>query len=186
MEPSYRLAKNPAPAISLTFHSQKADIAIMESFSFPARRYVARYPGTVSPKYPGEHAEPKKILLSEEQYVLIVDDDPFFRSLLRVMLGQTGWPIAGIRDAEDSLTACKICAAEPVSLVFCDLNLAKYQSESGLEVIRELRSTHPRMPIVMVTAENSETVVREVRAAGATGHLLKPVNLRSLKSIFTC
>lgn len=158
----------------------------MESFSFPSKRYIARYPGTTSPKYPGAHAEPKKILLSKEQHVLIVDDDPFFRSLLKVMLGQTGWPIAGIRDAEDSITACKICATQPVDLVFCDLNLAKYQSENGLEVVRELRLTHPHLPIIMVTAENSENLIREVRDAGATGHLLKPISLRSLKSVFTC
>ena len=157
----------------------------MESLSFPAKRYVVRYPGTTPPRYPGAHAE-QNILFSREKHILIVDDDPFFRSLLKVMLGQTGWPIAVIREAEDSITAIKIAETQPVDLVFCDLNLAKFQSENGLEVIRELRSTHPQIPIFMVSAENSEILVREIRAAGATGHLLKPINLRSLKSIFTC
>ena len=157
----------------------------MESLSFPLKRYVSRYPGTAAPKYPGGHVEPK-IQPDRERRVLIVDDDPFFRSLLKVMLGQTGWATEGIRDAEDSATAIKICATRPVDLVFCDLHLVRFESESGLEVVRELRSSYPFMPIIMVTAESNESVIREIRAAGATGFLLKPISLRSLRGAFAC
>jgi CheY-like chemotaxis protein len=157
----------------------------MDSVSSPPRRYVSRYPGTWAPKYPGGHAKPK-ILPGREQRVLIIDDDPFFRSLLKVMLEQAGWANEGIRDAEDSVTAFEICASRPVDLVFCDLHLLRFKSDSGLEVVRELRSTHPLMPIIMVTADNDESLIKEMLAAGATGFLLKPISLRSLKNVFTC
>jgi DNA-binding NarL/FixJ family response regulator len=150
----------------------------MESLSSPSRRFIA--------KYSAGHVEQQKILLSKRQQVLIVDDDPLFRILFKVMLGLTDWPIAGIWDAEDSFTASKICADRPVDMVFCDLNLPKYHSKSGLDVVRELRSTHPKMPVIMVTADNSEALIRELHALGAAGLLPKPIDLNSLKSFFTC
>jgi AmiR/NasT family two-component response regulator len=35
----------------------------------------------------------------------------------------------------------------------------------------------------MVTAENSAKLIEEIHLAGATGHILKPVNLRILKRV---
>jgi len=99
------------------------------------------------------------------------------------MLGQTDWPLAEIWEAEDSTQALEICRTEPVDLVFCDLHLANLHSKSGLEVIRELRLLLPKIPIFMVTAENNEALIRLVCAVGATGHLLKPISLRTLRSI---
>lgn len=119
--------------------------------------------------------------METKTHVLIVDDDPFFRSLLKVMLGQTGCPIAGIWEAEDSVTAVEICKTKPVDLIFCDFNLPRFRSQDGVGTIGEMRQLHPNVPVYMVTAENDEDLVRRVRAVGATGHLLKPINLRTLR-----
>jgi CheY-like chemotaxis protein len=161
----------------------------METLTLSSKRCVGRYPGTTpQPKHSIERAE-RDALWAKEKHVLIVDDDPFFRRLFRLMLGQTGWPLAAIWEAGDSTHALELCRTEPVDLVFCDLNLANlhnlanFHSKSGLQVIRELRLIFPQIPIFMVTAENNEALIRLERAAGATGHLLKPINLRTLKSI---
>jgi AmiR/NasT family two-component response regulator len=37
------------------------------------------------------------------------------------------------------------------------------------------------VPVYMVTADASEALIERVRAVGATGHILKPINLRILK-----
>lgn len=117
------------------------------------------------------------------RHVLIVDDDPFFRGLLKVMLQQTGIPLALIWEAENSGAASAICRNEAVDLVFCDLNLHALRSRNGLEIVRELRAKLPYAPIYMVTADNSVELIQRVRDAGATGHILKPVNLRTLKRL---
>ena len=141
--------------------------------SVPFSRYTARYPGTNPPKY---------TLAKEERHAPSCEEK---HVLLKVMLGQVGCPIAGIiREAEDSSTALRICSNHPVDLVFCDLNLPNFRSENGLAIVRALRKDLPDVSIFMVTAENSEELIREVRSAGATGHLLKPINLRTLKKIF--
>jgi two-component system chemotaxis response regulator CheY len=149
-----------------------------------SERNMAAYPGTMPPKY--SMRLERDAPFTREQHVLIIDDDPFFRSLLRVLLGQTGWPITAIWEAEDSHTALKICRTEPVDLVFCDLNLANLQSDNGLQVIRELRLTHPQIPLFMVTADSGDAVIEQAFAAGATGHLLKPITLHTLRGISSC
>ena len=117
--------------------------------------------------------------------IVIVDDDPFFRSLLKVMLAQAGLQNAEIEEAEDSDRALAICQSEPADLVFCDLNLPAFRSRNGLDIIRELRHIDPDVPMYMVTAENTQDLIEQVRAVGATGHILKPVNLRILKRVLS-
>jgi CheY-like chemotaxis protein len=100
-----------------------------------------------------------------------------------MMLGQTGYPFADIPEADSSRTALIICNSSPVDVVFCDLNLTTFGSKDGVGITRELRQMFPDIPIFMVTAEDDESLIAEERAAGATGHLLKPISLRTLRRI---
>jgi two-component system response regulator YesN len=145
-------------------------------------RYTVRYPGTLPP---GDSVLPsdRAFGLRKNVRVVIVDDDPFFRSLLKVMLTQSGLQNAQIEEAEDSDRALGVCRKGPVDLVFCDLNLPAFRSMNGLEIIRELRHLSPSVPIYMVTADNTQDLIEKVRAVGATGHILKPVSLRTLKRL---
>jgi CheY-like chemotaxis protein len=146
------------------------------------KRYVGRYPGTFPPRYSVSQSD-NAGSFRENMRIVIVDDDPFFRSLLKVMLLQVGLPEPEILEAEDSQMAVGICESKSVDLVFCDLHLPVFRSKNGLETIRELRQNNPLVPVYMVTAENSEALIRKVFAVGATGHILKPVSLRILRRI---
>jgi CheY-like chemotaxis protein len=154
----------------------------MESPPLSLKRYVGRYPGTSPPAYSLLRNE-ELVPLPDKKTVLIVDDDPLFRRLFRVMLGQTGSQLSDIWEADDSATALVICRTKPIDLVFCDYYLPRSRSKDGLEIIRELRRVSPDTTAYMITTENSETLVGEVFAAGAIGHLLKPINLRILKRV---
>ena len=103
--------------------------------------------------------------------------------LFKVMLAQTGFPLASIREAEESAAAVAMCRdqAEPVDVVFCDLNLSTIWPRNGIGAVYDIRRIRPQMPVYMVTAEDTSEVIQRVVQAGATGHLLKPVNLRVLK-----
>src|SRR5258707_271074 len=102
----------------------------MEYSLLSPRRYVGRYPGTLPPRYPLESAA-RAPRLPNKKYVLLVDDDPFFRSLFKVMLRQTGWEVAEIWEAEDSHTALALFRTRIVDLVFCDFNLPAMSSKDG-------------------------------------------------------
>jgi len=145
-------------------------------------RYIVKYPGTFPPRYSVVHSD-RAPCLPEHTCVVIVDDDPFFRSLLKVMLTQAGLQNADILEAEDSMGALDICERNAVDLVFCDLHLPAFRSKSGLEIIRELRYASPDVPVYMVTRDNTQELIEEVREVGATGLILKPVSLRILKRV---
>lgn len=101
------------------------------------------------------------------------------------MLAQTGLPVAEILEAEESRTALAFCQEEPLDLVFCDLNLPRLWSKNGIGIVVDIRRIRPDLPVYMMSADNTEEVVEEIRASGATGHLLKPMNLRILRRILT-
>jgi DNA-binding NarL/FixJ family response regulator len=153
----------------------------MEILSPAARRYVGRYPGTMPPSYSlSLSGTPARI--KESKRVLVIDDDPFFRSLLKVMLRQC---LAGIEieEAGESRTAFAICQERDLDLVFCDLNLPAAMSKNGIDLVHDIRSLRPNLPVYMVTSDDTSDVVEKVCSAGAMGHILKPVNLRILRRV---
>jgi CheY-like chemotaxis protein len=154
------------------------------SLSSASKRYTSRHSGARPPNYLLA-PDTTHILMDESKHVLIIDDDPFFRSLLKVMLAQTGLPLAEIMEAEESRTALAFCEEEPVDLVFCDLNLPKLWSKNGVEIVADIRKIRPALPIYMVTADNTTEVIEAVHSSGATGHILKPMNLRTLRRVLT-
>src|SRR5437868_3997560 len=90
--------------------------------------------------------------------VLIVDDDPNFRSLFKVMLAQSGFPLSSIREAEESAEAVAFCRedqCDPLDVVFCDLNLSRLWPRNGIGTVYVIRMIRPRLPIYMVTADNT-------------------------------
>ena len=116
---------------------------------------------------------------------MVVDDDPNFRSLFKVILAQSGFPLASIQEADESAAAVAICRETPIDIVFCDLNLSRLWPQNGIGTVYDIRKIRPLLPIYMVTADNTTEVIEKVIQAGATGHILKPLNLRILKRILT-
>jgi CheY-like chemotaxis protein len=82
--------------------------------------------------------------------VLIVDDDPALRSLLRTMLEREGWAVTEAVDGESALTAME---RERPSLIFTDLLMP---GMDGFTFAAEVRR-HPEwrsIPIVVVTSQD--------------------------------
>jgi CheY-like chemotaxis protein len=153
-----------------------------------AIRYTRRYAGAKPPTYlhdPLVRPLNTPAPIAESRHVLIVDDDPFFRSLLKVMLAQVGFPLTAILEAEGSQTALEFCQDGSIDLVFCDLNLPKGWSKDGIGILNDIRKISPGLPVYMVTAESDAGIINQIHLAGATGHILKPVNLRILKRVLT-
>ena len=111
---------------------------------------------------------------SGETTVLVVDDDPSIRDLLRIHLGNAGYRVLL---AEDAIVGGHMLVKEPPDLLLLDLDMPYM---TGLEFLQALRSdaTLPKFPIVFLTA-NAEG--RELAASlGAEGYLAKPILLNDL------
>ena len=105
--------------------------------------------------------------------ILVVDDEPPIRRLLRTSLGASGYRIL---EAEDAAGAMGMLATEKPDLMILDLGLP---DKSGLELISEIRKTSA-VPIVVLTARDDERSKVEALDLGADDYVSKPFGMAEL------
>jgi DNA-binding NarL/FixJ family response regulator len=99
---------------------------------------------------------------------LIVDDEPHVLVLLRNILKQLG--IGTVWEAADGTAALEKAAAHKPDVVLLDLNLPLVD---GLQVLTKLKADHPKMPVVIVSAQGTLRAFDRARQLGAEGYVLK-------------
>ena len=105
--------------------------------------------------------------------VLVVDDEQSYRDALSVALQREGFLVVTAADGAEAIA--RFDAAKP-ALVLLDVMLPKI---SGIDVCREIRS-RSKVPIIMVTARNSEIDAVVGLEVGADDYISKPFRLREL------
>jgi two-component system, NtrC family, nitrogen regulation response regulator NtrX len=106
--------------------------------------------------------------------ILIVDDEPNIRRLLASLLEAEGYSTRTAASGEDGLTA--IAESEP-DVVLLDLALP---GADGLQILAALRTTHPALPVVMMSGR--ATLDDAVRATkiGAFHFIEKPLSAEAV------
>jgi signal transduction histidine kinase len=104
--------------------------------------------------------------------ILIVDDDPVVRSLMRDALEDGGFAVI---EAEDGLAACSICDTGPPILIVADVIMPRMD---GFELCRTLRrkAATEHVPILMATGLDDHRSIAIAYEAGATDFISKPLN----------
>jgi DNA-binding response OmpR family regulator len=105
--------------------------------------------------------------------ILLVDDDPDIIDLLKFLVGRTGMVALAARDVPSALT---LFEAEHPDLALVDVGLGPW---SGFDLVTELRS-RSNIPIILVTARNSDDDKVRGLEAGADDYLVKPFSHREL------
>ena len=105
--------------------------------------------------------------------VLVVDDEPPIRKLLRMGLGTQGYHIL---DAPNAKTALELMADEP-DLVILDLGLPDMR---GLELLRQIRERREDVPIVVLSSRGEEVAKVEALDLGADDYVTKPFGMEEL------
>ena len=105
--------------------------------------------------------------------VLVVDDEPPIRKLLRTGLGTQGYQTL---DAPNAKTALELMADKP-DLVILDLGLPDMQ---GLDLLREIRARWEDLPIVVLSSRGDETAKVEALDLGADDYVTKPFGMEEL------
>jgi len=95
----------------------------------------------------------------------VVDDEPHIGLVLRPFLEQLGYRVSVARTLEEARTALR--ASPPTDGLLLDLHLP---DGSGLDLLRDLRKqgSTASLPVVVLTAEGEDRVLREARRLGAT------------------
>ena len=107
--------------------------------------------------------------------ILVVDDEPSLRELVVVTLGEA-YRCDEARDGDEALA---LLHERDYDLVLLDVMLP---GRSGLDVLRELRSDERLrdLPVVVMSAWQTEKDVEAARAAGGTSFLPKPFPIDEL------
>ena len=107
-------------------------------------------------------------------HILIIDDDRELAAMLGEFLAAEGFTVSAVEDTASAITAL---AAHGADLVILDVMLP---GRNGLDLLRELRVRHPRLPVMMLTARG-EPVDRILGLElGADDYLPKPFDPREL------
>ncbi len=111
--------------------------------------------------------------MADPPLILVVDDEQSYRDALSVALQREGFLVVTAADGDEALM--RFDTARP-SLVLLDVMIPKI---SGIDVCREIRAKS-RVPIIMVTARNSEIDAVVGLEVGADDYVTKPFRLREL------
>ncbi|MBR7620675.1 response regulator [Phenylobacterium sp. 20VBR1] len=110
--------------------------------------------------------------------VLAADDNPTNRKVVELMLGAAGAQVISVENGQQAVDAWRAGAFD---VVLMDLRMPVMD---GLDAIRAIRKAEgaglPRAPIIVISANTSETDVEASAAAGADRHIGKPLRAEQL------
>jgi two-component system chemotaxis response regulator CheY len=111
--------------------------------------------------------------------ILIVDDSPSMRTLLRSVLEDDGHEVADSEDGEHALATFQAWTPD---LLITDLYMSRMD---GLSLVREIRALPAArfLPIIVLTTEVGEDMKRRGRDMGATGWIVKPFEPDQLREV---
>jgi two-component system KDP operon response regulator KdpE len=105
--------------------------------------------------------------------VLVIDDEPPIRKLLRMGLSTQGYEIL---EAPNGKTSLELLAQKP-DLVILDLGLPDMQ---GLELLRMIRARNESVPIVVLSSRGDEDGKVQALDLGADDYVTKPFGMDEL------
>lgn len=120
---------------------------------------------------------PRQVELPDEVIrVLLVDDQPFIRESLRILLeGQRDLQVVGM--AEDGQQAVTICGQMQPQVVLMDLDMPNMDGVSATKMIKQ---NWPDVHVLILTTFQEKEKAMEVLRSGADGYLLKSVKPNEL------
>jgi DNA-binding NtrC family response regulator len=101
--------------------------------------------------------------------LLLIDDEPAQRRLVSAIAARAGWRLIAAADGE---AAVALLGQQPVDAILID---QWFPGDDGGALIESIRSAHPAVPILMLTALSSVAVAVEAMRAGASDFLVKPI-----------
>jgi two-component system KDP operon response regulator KdpE len=105
--------------------------------------------------------------------ILVVDDAPQVRRVLRATLTVEGYTVSEARDGGEAL---ELFRAEPFDIILLDVNMP---GMNGLEACREIRKKSD-VPIIMLTVRDAERDKVLALDAGADDYVVKPFGMQEL------
>jgi len=107
-------------------------------------------------------------------HLLIAEDDPEMRDLLRKVLEKEGFQVSVARDGHEASASI---SRHPFDLVVTDMLMP---DDGGLELLRSIRQTHPVLPVIIITAFGDWGTYSRALELGAAAFISKPLKMAEL------
>ncbi len=107
--------------------------------------------------------------------ILLVDDSRTIRNIQKNVLAQLGH--TEIMEAGDGVEALNLLKQETPDLMLIDWNMPNMD---GITLVRKIRETDKKIPLMMCTTEAQKDRVIEAIKAGVNNYVVKPFNVESL------
>lgn len=114
--------------------------------------------------------------------MLIVDDSPVTRRMVRRALGLCGLEMGEVHEAADGAAALEHLTRHSVDLVLADVNMPVM---NGIEMVERM-ARDPRLaaiPVVIVATPLSDANIERLLDSGARGYLAKPFRPEALRDV---
>lgn len=112
---------------------------------------------------------------SPKAKILVVDDEPSQRKMLKANLSLEGYQVF---EADDGTSAIKRVSEEFFDLILMDNRMS---SMDGIEALKGIKNISPGIPVIIITAYASVETAVEALQAGAHDYLTKPLDIEELK-----
>ncbi|WP_415714219.1 sigma-54-dependent transcriptional regulator [Maridesulfovibrio sp.] len=114
---------------------------------------------------------------SSGKNVLIVDDEPSLRMLIRAVLESDGWTV---HEAQSGEQALEILPGLTLNAALIDMRM---DGMDGMTLLKELNSIMPGLPVIMLTAYGNVNSAVVAMKHGAFDYLTKPADNEELKAV---
>lgn len=100
--------------------------------------------------------------------IMICDDEEGVRESLKLILSDH-YDLVIVDGGQQALHALE--HAKDIGLIFMDIKMPKV---NGIDVLKEIKSKHPALKVIMVTGYRSVETAAEASRLGASGYIIKP------------
>ena len=105
--------------------------------------------------------------------ILIVDDDPTQRRLMRAVCEKAGYPVLQAANGESALSLLQSQQGSEVALMMLDLRMPGL---GGMETLKRAKSFREDLPVIVLTAQGGIDTVVEAMQSGAADFFVKPAS----------
>lgn len=111
--------------------------------------------------------------------VLVVDDEPSVRSIVRMILEKAGYDVLEAENGETAIEALNTGENRLVlDVVICDIRMPKV---NGVQAIEYFQREYPHVPVIVLTAYPETKMAVSFLRNGVADYLIKPVDAQKLR-----
>lgn len=111
--------------------------------------------------------------------VMVVDDEPEVRKLVRLVLTKAGYQVLEAEDGEKAIETINTGENRiMLDVIICDIRMPKI---NGMEAIAYFRKEYTRVPLIVLTGFPDTEMAMSLIRQGVTDYLVKPVEAEKLR-----